>query len=204
MRDLRTTTVTSTSVTVRWTRPEVTGRPDFYYTLQYSDPDNFGEFVPPNPIKIVNSALSVSRTVTGLQPYTTYTIRVTSHNGVSDQDTENAALRIVTIQVRTLEGGKLWILPVNKCTLLISMLYTVPSAPRDVRAFSGVIVWDPSDEANGEIVGYQVRLIGSFSRTRTVSKGPTEIYHIVRDSDTRNLGRTIQIQVIYWGEVLIL
>ena len=106
VRDLRVTNVTSTNVTVRWTRPEVTGRPDFYYTLQYSDPDNIGEFLPAVPIKIVNSALSVSYTITGLEPYTTYTIRVTSHNGVSDQDTENAALRIVTIQVRTLEGGR--------------------------------------------------------------------------------------------------
>ena len=107
VRDLRVTIVTSTSVTVRWTRPEVIGRSDFYYTLQYSDPDNIGAFLPANPMRIVNSALSVSHTITGLQPYTTYTIQVTSHNGVSDQDTENAALRIVTIQVRTLGGGKL-------------------------------------------------------------------------------------------------
>ena len=109
VQGLQTTTVTSTSVTVRWTRPEVTGRSDFY-TLQYSDFDIIGEFLPAVPLMIVNSALSVSRSITGLQPYTTYTIRVISHNGVSDQDTENAALRIVTIQVRTKEGGKLWML----------------------------------------------------------------------------------------------
>ena len=107
VRDLQVALLTSTSVTVRWTRPEVTGRPDFYYTLQYSDPDNIGEFLPAIPMRIMNSALSVSHTITGLQPYTTYTIRVISHNGVSDQDTENAALRIMTIQIGTLEGGKL-------------------------------------------------------------------------------------------------
>ena len=106
VRHLQVAILTTTSMTVRWTRPEVTGRSDFYYTLQYSDPDNIGEFLPAIPLRIVNSSLSVSHTVTGLQPYTTYTIRVTSHNGVSDQDTENAALRIVTIQVRTQEGGK--------------------------------------------------------------------------------------------------
>ena len=50
--------------------------------------------------------------------------------------------------------------------------------------------------SNGEITGYQVRFIGIFSRTRTVSKGPTEMYHVVTDSDTRNLGSTIQVQVI--------
>ena len=181
-------------MTVRWTIPEVTGRPDFYYTLQYSDPDNIGEFLPPNPMMIVNSALSVSHTVIGLQPYTTYTIKVTSHNGVSDQDTENAALRMVDIQVRTREGGRLWILPVHKCTLL---LYTVPSAPQDVRAFSSVIVWNPPVEPNGVITGYQVRFIGTFSRTRTVTKAPHETYHVISDSDTSNLGDTIQVQVIY-------
>ena len=114
-RDLRVTEVTSTNVTVRWTRPEVTGRTDFYYILQYSDPDNIGEFLPAIPIERVSSELSVSHTVTGLRPYTTYTIRVTCHNGVSDQDTENVALRIVTIQVRTLGGGKLRILHVHNC-----------------------------------------------------------------------------------------
>ena len=183
-------------MTVRWTRPEVIGRSDFYYTLQYSDPDNIGEFLPANPIKIVNSALSVSHTVTGLQPNTAYTIRVTSHNGVSDQDTENAALRIVTIQVRTLEGGKLWVLPVHKCMLLVSTIRTVPSAPQDVRAFSSVIVWGPPIEPNGVITGYQVRLTGTFSRTQTVTKGPHESYHVISDSDTRNFGSPIQVQVL--------
>ena len=183
-------------MTVRWTRPEGIGRPDFFYTLNYSDPDNIGEFLPATPFKIVNSALSVSRTITGLQPYTTYTIRVTSHNGVSDQDTENAALRIVTIQVGTLEGGKLWILLVRKCMLLISTIYTVPSAPQNVRIFSRVIVWGPPVEPNGEITGYQVRFIGTFSRTQTVIKGPHESYHVLSDGDTSNLGSTIQVQVI--------
>ena len=126
-------------MTVTWTRPEVTGRSDFYYTLQYSDPDNIGEFLPANPIKIVNSALSVSHTVTGLQPYTTYTIRVTSHNGVSDQDSENAALRIVTIQVRTLEGGKLWILSVHKCMLLISTIHIQFQVPHKMSGYS--VMW---------------------------------------------------------------
>ena len=74
--------------------------------------------------------------------------------------------------------------------------YTVPSAPQDVRAFSNVIVWGPPVEPNGEIAGYQVRFIGTLSRTRTVSKTPTESYHVVRDSDTRNLGSIIQVQVI--------
>ena len=59
-----------------------------------------------------------------------------------------------------------------------------------------MIVWGPPDEANGEITGYQVRFIGTFSRTRTVFKGPFSSYHVVTDSDTSNLGSTIQVQVI--------
>ena len=106
VRSLRAATVTDTSVTVTWTRPEVTGRSDFYYTLQYSDPDNAGAFLPVPPRRIDNQALTVTVSITGLRPNTPYTIRVTSHNGVSDQDTENAALRRVDIQVRTIEGGK--------------------------------------------------------------------------------------------------
>ena len=74
--------------------------------------------------------------------------------------------------------------------------YKVPSAPQDVRAFSSVIVWGPPVEPNGEITGYQVRFIGTFSRNQTVSKTPTENYHVVTDGNTRNLGSTIQVQVM--------
>ena len=112
VRNLRVTRVIDTSVTVTWTRPVVTGRSDFYYTLQYSDPDNIGALLPVPPRRIDNQALTVTVPITGLQPNTPYTIRVTSHNGVSDQDTENAALRRVDIQVRTMEGGQLIILHV--------------------------------------------------------------------------------------------
>ncbi len=63
----------------------------------------------------VNTSETVSYTVigrcpnseiVGLLPNTRYSIRVTSHNGVSDQDTENEALRQLIIQVKTAEGGE--------------------------------------------------------------------------------------------------
>ncbi len=102
LRNLRTTTITATSVTLSWTKPEVTGRDDFYYSIEYSDP-NTGSFILSNG-NYVNSALSY--TVPNLCPYTPYTIRVTTHNGVSDQDTENEALRIAYLFIKTREGGK--------------------------------------------------------------------------------------------------
>ncbi len=102
VRNLLTTTITSTSVSLSWTRPEVTGRDDFYYSIEYSDP-NTGSFILSSG-NYVNSAFSY--TVPNLRPNTPYTIRVTTHNGVSDQDTENEALRRVDLPTRTGEGGK--------------------------------------------------------------------------------------------------
>ncbi len=105
VKNLRTTTITSTSVSLSWTKPEVTGRDDFYYSIEYSDPDT-GSFILSNG-NYVNSALAVSYTVPNLRPNTPYTIRVTTHNGVSDQDTENEDLRRVDLSlIRTVEGGK--------------------------------------------------------------------------------------------------
>ena len=103
VRNLRTTTITSTSVSLSWTRPEVTGRDDFYYSIEYSDP-NTGSFILSNG-NYVNSALTVSYTVPNLRPNTLYTIRVTTHNGVSNQDIENEPLRRVDLPSRTLERG---------------------------------------------------------------------------------------------------
>ncbi len=99
--NLRATTITNTRVTLSWTRPE---GDDCYYSIEYSDP-NTGSFILSNG-NYVKSALTVSYTVPNLHPNTPYTIRVTTHNGVSDQDTENEALRRVDLPIRTLGGGK--------------------------------------------------------------------------------------------------
>ncbi len=104
VRNLRSTTISNNSVILSWTRPEVTGRDDFYYSIEYSDP-NTGSFILSNG-NYVNSTLTVSYTVPNLRPNTPYTIRVTTHNGVSDQDTENEALRRMDLPIRTREGGK--------------------------------------------------------------------------------------------------
>ncbi len=43
-------------------------------------------------------------TVTGLVPFTSYIVRVTTHNGVSDQD-PNTHLRMCEVSNMTVEGG---------------------------------------------------------------------------------------------------
>ena len=48
-----------------------------------------------------------SYTVENLQPDTTYSITISIHNGVSDQDAENAKLRECSIVVKTIRGSKL-------------------------------------------------------------------------------------------------
>ena len=72
---------------------------------------------------------------------------------------------------------------------------TVPSVPQDVRAFSGVVVWGPPAESNGVITGYEVRFSGTTPGSRTVSKGPSENYHVVTSDNILNLVGTIRVQV---------
>ena len=45
-------------------------------------------------------------TVENLQPDTTYSITVSIHNGVSDQDSGNARLRECVITAKTLQGSE--------------------------------------------------------------------------------------------------
>ncbi len=116
---------------------------------------------------------------------------MTTHNGVSDQDIENEALRIAYLFIKTMEGGKRNFVFYNMIILLNDL--AVPSVPRDVQVFSGVVVWGPPAEPNGVITGYQLRFSGSFNRT--VNKLPSESYHVVTDDNIRNLGSNIQVSV---------
>ncbi|XP_064385048.1 sushi, von Willebrand factor type A, EGF and pentraxin domain-containing protein 1-like isoform X4 [Halichondria panicea] len=172
--DLKTTANTSTSVTLEWTRPEVTGRDDFYYTYQIFDPNHI---LPDTPRRLSFTASSPKITYTEdrLRPVTPFTFRITTHNGVSDEDKENAALRKVELVVKTKEG--------------------VPSAPRDVRVFTEVVVWGPPQNPNGIITGYEVKFSGSLSGSVSVGKEASESYHIISDTDLSRLQGTIQVQV---------
>ncbi len=54
-------------------------------------------------------------------------------------------------------------------------------------------MWGPPAEPNGVITGYQLRYSGLL--TRTVSKLPSESYHVVTDNNIRNLGSNIRVSV---------
>ena len=56
---------------------------------------------------MVDGSSTVTFTLTSLVPLTQYIIRVTTHNGVSDQDLDNADSRMCEITTVTREGGEL-------------------------------------------------------------------------------------------------
>ena len=93
---------TSTSLSVEWSPPEYLGeRDDLYYTVEYSDPrpDRVGEMI---QAQCGEGCLTgTSCNITGLWPATTYVVRVTAHNGVSDQDAGGALARQEEITLTT-------------------------------------------------------------------------------------------------------
>ena len=100
VRNLEVVSSTNTTITLRWTRPLITGRSDFFYRVFYSDPNSIGDFISSEDNLVTNSG-TVTYEVTGLVPFTSYILQVTTHNGVSDQDPDNSHLRIQDI----MEGG---------------------------------------------------------------------------------------------------
>ena len=84
---------------MRWERPVVTGRSDFYYILEYSDGEN------EESNQVINQDQVVSQLISGLRPATEYTITVTVVNGVSDQDPGNEIVRNCQLKTTTLEAG---------------------------------------------------------------------------------------------------
>ena len=100
----------STTITVRWNRPTITGRGDYYYVVEYTDPDEVGAVYIQDNSRLVNGNTQVTYTVdgadgSGLQADTEYIVRVSVHNGVSDLDGENKDDRRQQVQVTTPEGG---------------------------------------------------------------------------------------------------
>ena len=86
------------TITVRWERPEITGRNDLYYNIFYSEDNQ--TFTQDNSRPYVKQDALVDYSVSGLRPLTTYTIRVIPENGVSDQE-EGGQSKTCEIVART-------------------------------------------------------------------------------------------------------
>ena len=85
-----------------WEDPKVVGRSDYYYIIEYSDPDDASIYHRHNKGDIKGN----NYTLSNLRADTIYIIQVSVHNGVSTQDFKNACDRMVTIRARTTEGRK--------------------------------------------------------------------------------------------------
>ena len=111
----------NTSITVRWSSPtETGGRSDLYYQVEYSDPDVPGTF-------IARYTRSTRYTINNLVPHTSYCIRVSAHNGVSDQDFDRSQGRMIEECTRTDEDSKYIAIPIfaisNRSTMYTSYIY---------------------------------------------------------------------------------
>jgi len=93
-------------VVLSWSRPSITGRLDFYYEVNVSDPSRPGEFNSVNQ-KLVDTGATVTYIVRDLLPNQMYRFRVTAHNMVSDMDSVNDHLRRCEVSGKTIQGGKL-------------------------------------------------------------------------------------------------
>ena len=89
-----------TGASVQWRGPShCGGRTDCYYQIQVNDRTPFR-------INEVNFNSDESYTVNNLEPDTTYSITISIHNGVSNQDTANAKLRQCSLVVTTIQGSE--------------------------------------------------------------------------------------------------
>ena len=87
--------ITETEVTIQWRNPlHCGGRDDCYYLIKVND----GPPIRYTPTTIHFSSYTLDR----LQPDTTYTITVSVHNGVSEQDADGAKSRECSVAVNTM------------------------------------------------------------------------------------------------------
>ena len=116
VRNLTVTDITSNTITIEWEAPVRTGRPDFYYVVENSDPDDISILIRHSN----NELKDTSYIVDGLRPDTKHIIRVSVHNGVSDLDVKNADERRVVINARTEEGRKKLCIHTTPCTISLA------------------------------------------------------------------------------------
>ena len=99
--------VYDTSVILQWrSPPHCGGRTDCYYQIRI----NNGPAIQHDQTRF-NFNAQVTYTINNLQQATTYSITVSIHNGVSDQDAANAKLRECSVPLTTIQGTMF-----DKCT----------------------------------------------------------------------------------------
>ena len=97
-----------TEVVVRWDAPDEPGRTDYYYSVSRSIPGDLTNFQTLND-RLTNTASIVTLPVTNLVPFTNYIIRVSVHNGVSQNDSANDQLRVREVTASTDEGSECFV-----------------------------------------------------------------------------------------------
>lgn len=103
VRNLRISVQVSTSITVSWIRPVITGRSDFYYKINLSNLKTGTKITVNNLYR--NDRETVTYTIRDLRPVTRYEVTVATFNGVSDQDPTNDDRRVMSVTGSTTEGG---------------------------------------------------------------------------------------------------
>ena len=133
VRNLTVIDTTNTSITIEWEPPEEIGRDDCYYNVEHSDPNDISKYIQHE--ESINCSDTTMYDVTGLQPITTYIIRISVHNGVSGNDSQNDDRRRRQINGTTQEGSKPLMYRIvyehqtapvgafNLCKLFCSMLF---------------------------------------------------------------------------------
>ena len=208
-------TVQTTSVAVSWSpSTETGGRSDLYYKVEYSDPDVLGTF-------ITRYTLSTSYTITGLEPHTSYCIRVSAHNGVSDQDPDRSQRRMVEECIRTLEDSKY----VSKESVVqsghahliciavfsmqfqysLSLLLLAPNAPTEVQGNYPYVVWNAPDQPNGIITAYRLTFTRSGTSTQhTVTTDNDQTFYVIQSGDLPWSSGSITIKVLFCYIIMLL
>jgi hypothetical protein len=108
------------------------GRFDLYYEVKISDPQILGEFTP----SVYLTNITTRHVFPELTPFTAYCVRVTAHNGVSDQDPDRTHLRTVESCTETPEDE--------------------PGPVETVKGHCSVLVWDEPSAPNGVITNYSL------------------------------------------------
>ena len=164
-----------------WSSPAEDGeRTDLYYWVEHSDPDNLGSYI--NGAYLCGEYRN--HTFSGLRPSTPYCVRVTFHNGVSDQDPDGINLRTVEECTTTLAARMLIFDTFFLSHCLSHSLALAPGVVTGVQGTYPYVVWNPPQEPNGVITGYRLVFSRSgTSTTRTVTTTSDQTFYIIQSSD---------------------